>query len=94
MKYLGYLIIIGAVALGYFKLPVFTVLILALLGTFIFARSRRSITRGDLLKPNPLAEGAYLFFGQALILFTAYLLGHFAATEAGSEFWQFITGSR
>ena len=94
MHFLGYGLIILAVIGGYFRLPVLSVAGLAILSTFVFAYSRGKISRGELLKPNPFVDGIYLFAVQCLILFAAYLIGHFASSEAGGAFMQFVTGQR
>ena len=94
MHFLGYGLIVLAIVAGYMRLPVGAVAGLALLSTFFFAKSRRTISKEDRIKPNPFVDGMYLFAVQCLILFAAYLIGHFASSEAGDAFMKFITGSR
>jgi Ser/Thr protein kinase RdoA (MazF antagonist) len=90
MKYLGYVLILGALAAGYAELHPVTVVGFALLSTLIYASSRRiyASARRKALKEQPqagdrnmLLDGGYLFAGQALIMFTAFILGWFFANR-------------
>lgn len=94
MHYLGYGFIILAIVAGYMRLPVGVIAALALLSTLYFAKSRRAISKEERIKPNPFVDGLYLFAVQGLILFAAYLIGHFASSEAGDAFMKFVTGRR
>ncbi len=94
MHLMGYGIIVLAVIAGYFKMPVGMVAGLALIASLLFAETRRGLSKEKTLKPNPFVDGIYLFFMQFLMLFAAYLIGYFAATEAGDAFMKFVTGDR
>ena len=96
MKYLGYLCIIAGIAAGFNRIPGVVVLGLALISTIAFASARRRDLKSTpmQLKPNMVLDGAFLFFGQSLIMFTAYLLGAFAISPGGAEFVRFLTGQR
>lgn len=96
MKYLGYVCIILAIAAGYFMWSGLAVLGLALVSTVFHATARQKDVKSTpmKLKPNMILDGAYLFFGQALILFAAYLIGVFAVSPAGDQFLAFFTGQR
>lgn len=83
MKYLGYALILGALAAGYAELHPVMVVGFALLSTLTYASARRKALKeqpqaGD---QNMLLDGGYLFAGQTLIMFTAFILGWFFANR-------------
>lgn len=94
MHYFGYVIIILAIVAGYTQAPILLVPLFALVSTFAFSGARRKATKEDQSRPGALVDGIYLFAVQCLILFTAYLMGHFGGTEAGDMLWRFMTGQR
>jgi len=96
MKYLGYVCIIIGIAAGFYRVPGVIVLGLALISTIAFASARRKDLKSTpmQLKQNMVLDGAFLFFGQSLIMFAAYLLGAFAISPGGAQFVSFITGQR
>lgn len=96
MKYLGYILILIAIAAGYLKWPGLVIVLLAFLSTLIFASKRRRTLKETPMAPdqNMILDGAFLFAGQSLIMFTAYLLGIFAVSPGADLFIDFLTGQR
>jgi len=94
IQYLGYLIIAAAFYAGFKPWHPLVVPVLALISTFIFASARRQATKADerALTPSPLSDGAYLFAGQIMIIFTLYIFGYFLSSTAGDSFIDWITG--
>ena len=85
-----------AVAAGYLKWPGVAVLGLALLSTAVFATSRRRTLKETPMAPdqNMVLDGVFLFAGQGLIMFAAYLLGIFAVSPGADLFVDFLMGRR
>ena len=81
MKYLGYALVLGAFIVGFMGFHPIGVVILAVLSTIIFASARRTALKSQPLAPdqNMIFEGMFLLGGQALIMFTVYILGWFFA---------------
>ena len=66
---------------GYVGLHPAVVIIFALISTFVYAAARRKALKeqpqaGD---QNMILDGGYLFAGQTLIMFAAFILGWFFA---------------
>ena len=81
MKYLGYALILASMTSGYIGLHPAAVIIFALISTFVYAAARRKALKeqpqaGD---QNMILDGGYLFAGQTLIMFAAFILGWFFA---------------
>lgn len=76
MKYLGYALIALAAVAGALNLPVYLVIVLALINTLIYAGARRKNLKSTPMSPdqNMLLDGVFLFALQTLIMFTAYIL--------------------
>lgn len=83
MKYLGYALILVALAAGYVGFHPVAVIILALVSTLIYASARRKVLKTQTHAPdqNMLMDGAFLLAGQTMIMFTAYILGWFFANR-------------
>lgn len=81
MKYLGYGVILAAFIAGFLTIHPAIIVIAALISTFIYAAARRKALKQQPQAPdqNMLFDGAYLFAGQLLIMFTAFILGWFLA---------------
>lgn len=96
MKYLGYILLLLSGVVGYLNKPVWPVIILALSSTIIFASARRKNLKETPQAPdqNMLMDGAYLFFGQFLIMFAIYLLGIFIGSPGGDLFTDFLSGKQ
>ncbi|CAM3867393.1 hypothetical protein [Litorimonas haliclonae] len=94
MKYLGYLLIILTAVAGFLKWPWILIFVFAAVSTFAFAKVRRDALKNTPMAPdqNMILDGAFLFFGQTLIMLVAYLLGVFAAAPTGELFMKFISG--
>ena len=96
IQYLGYLVIIIAFYAGYKAFYGIAIIPLALISTLIFATARRQSTKGQhhTRENNALADGAFLFTLQLLIIFTVFAMGYFMGSPAGDNFIDFITGRR
>lgn len=83
MKYLGYAVIFVALAGGYIGFHPALIVGLALISTLIYASARRKALKNQPQAPdqNMLLDGGYLFVGQTLIMFAAYILGWFFANR-------------
>jgi len=83
MKYLGYALILVALAGGYIGFHPILIIGLALASTLIYAAARRQALKKQPQAPdqNMLLDGVYLLAGQSLIMFTAYILGWFFANR-------------
>ena len=83
MKYLGYALILVAIAGGYMGFHPALVVGLALISTLIYASARRKALKNQpqASDQNMLLDGAYLFAGQTLIMFAAFILGWFFANR-------------
>lgn len=94
MKYVGYILILFSTAAGFLKWPWILIFLFALISTFIFAKERREALRKTPQAPdqNMILDGAFLFFGQTLIMLVGYLLGVFAVAPTGELFMKFISG--
>jgi len=92
MKYLGYILILLSIAAGFMKWPWILIFAFALVSTFVFANDRREALRNTPQAPdqNMLLDGAFLFFGQTLIMLVGYLLGVFAVAPTGELFLRFL----
>lgn len=96
MRFIGYLGIALAVFAGFKMLNPVLILILALVVTLSYVKARRNIDNGAIRadRPNPFADGAYLFAVQLMVIFVAYCVGYFAASSAGDSFLSFLKGGR
>lgn len=96
MKYIGYLLLLLSGIAGVLGARVWIVFLLALLSTFVFANARRRILKGTPQAPdqNMVLDGAFLFFGQLLIMFAIYLLGVFIGSPGGDLFADFLSGKQ
>ena len=83
MKYLGYILILGAMGGGYVGFHPALIIGLALLSTLIYASARRGALKRQPQAPdqNMILDGAYLLAGQTMIMFAAYMLGWFFANR-------------
>ncbi|MEP3891684.1 MAG: hypothetical protein ABJN69_14595 [Hellea sp.] len=83
MKYLGYAVILVALAGGYIGFHPALIVGLALISTSIYASARRKALKSQPQAPdqNMVLDGAYLLAGQAMIMFAAYILGWFFASR-------------
>lgn len=83
MKYLGYALILVALAGGYAGFHPVLIVALALISTLIYASARRKALKSQPQAPdqNMLLDGAYLLAGQTMIMFAAYILGWFFANR-------------
>jgi len=83
MKYLGYALILVALAGGYIGFHPILIIGLALASTLIYAAALRQALKKQPQAPdqNMLLDGVYLLAGQSLIMFTAYILGWFFANR-------------
>ena len=95
-RYAGYIAIIVALIAGYRNAPPYIIVPLALFATLFMVRGRREIDKNKTkaTPPNPIIDGMFLFSSQLMIIFIVYLLGYFAASEAGSYFSDFMKGGR
>jgi len=84
MHYIGYLLIALSLLFGYGQMHQFSVIVLALLATLVFARARRTSVKNERVKPGALVDGLFLFFVQLLVMFLGYALGYFFAYAASS----------
>ena len=96
MKYIGYILLLLSGVAGYMGVRVWFVMLLALLSSFLFASARRKNLKETPQAPdqNMLLDGAYLFLGQLLIMFTIYLLGFFIGSPGGALFGDFLSGKQ
>ena len=94
MKYIGYILLLLSGVAGYLGVRVWFVFILALLSVFVFTAARRKNLKDTPQAPdqNMLMDGAYLFLGQLLIMFSIFLLGVFIASPGGGMFGEFLSG--
>ena len=85
LQYLGYVGIAIAVYAGIAPWHPGVVLILALFTTFLFSGARAKSRKREVHreKPNMMMEGAFLYAGQVLIMFIAYLIGWFYVNQFG-----------
>jgi len=83
MKYLGYALILVALAGGYVGFHPVLILALALISTLIYASARRKALKSQPQAPdqNMILDGAYLLAGQTMIMFAAFILGWFFANR-------------
>ena len=81
MKYLGYVIVLAAFAMGYLGFHPAVILAAAVLTTLIYASARRKALKKQPLAPdqNMVFDGAFLLAGQVLIMFMVFILGWFFA---------------
>ena len=95
-KYIGYALIAFSVWMGYVSFNPRYLIFVALVSTFVFATARRKVLKETPMAPdqNMILDGLFLFALQGLLMFTAYLLGHFAGSAGGDMFGQFLTGGR
>jgi len=94
MQYLGYVVMAIAFYVGFALMHPISIIVLALISTFLFASARARAARKEThsVGTNPLLDGMYLFVLQALIMFTVYILGYFMSTTAGDSLIDFFTG--
>ncbi len=85
MQYLGYVVIAIAVYAGVAPWHPGSVIALALVSSLLFMSARQKALKeeGQRTGSNLLLDGAYLFAGQCLIIFTAYLTGWLFANMFG-----------
>jgi len=83
VKYLGYALILAAVAGGYAGVHPALIIVLSLLSTLIYASARRRALKSQPQAPdqNMILDGAYLLAGQTMIMFAAFILGWFFANR-------------
>ncbi len=95
-KYAGYALIGLAGWMGYVSFNPRYLIFAALASTLIFASQRRKVLKETPMAPdkNMILDGLFLFILQALLMFTAYLLGYFAASSGGDMFVEFLKGGR
>lgn len=91
-RIIGYGCILAAAIGGFVLAPSFIILILALISTAFMVRGRMEIDKDKVraAKPNPVADGAFLFAAQVMIMFIVYLVGYFAGSEGGAYFVDFL----
>ena len=96
MKYIGYILLLLSGVAGYLSVLVWYVVLFALLSAFVFMSARRKNLKETPQAPdqNMLMDGAYLFLGQLLIMFTFYLVGYFIGSPGGGLFADFLSGKR
>lgn len=95
-KYIGYALIVLSGWMGYVGFNPRYLIFVALASTFIFANLRRKDVKTTPMRPdqNMILDGLFLFTLQGLLMFTAYLLGFFTASDAGALFGNFLSGQR
>ena len=95
-KYIGYGFIALSGWMGYVSFNPRYLIFVALGSTLIFANLRRKDVKTTPMRPdqNMILDGLFLFALQGLLMFTAYLLGYFAASDAGALFGSFLSGQR
>jgi hypothetical protein len=95
-KYIGYALIVLSVWMGFVSFNPKYLIFVALASTLIFANNRRKDLKSTPMAPdqNMILDGLFLFALQGLLMFTAYLLGYFAASAGGDLFAEFLRGGR
>ena len=96
MKYIGYILLLLSGFAGYSRVRVWFVVLLAFLSVILFMSARRKNLKETPQAPdqNMMMDGAYLFLGQLLIMFTFYLVGYFIGSPGGGLFADFLSGKR
>jgi len=96
VKYIGYGLIFLAGWMGYVGFNPRYLIFVALASTFVFVNARRKDVKSTPMRldQNVILDGLFLFTLQGLLMFTAYLLGLFSASEAGELFGSFLRGGR
>ena len=96
MKYVGYVLLLLSGVAGYLRFRIWWIVLLASLSAVLFASARRKLLKETPQAPdqNMLMDGAYLFLGQLLIMFAAWLVGYFIWSPGGDLFADFLTGKQ
>lgn len=85
MRIFGYLLVLLAFILGYFRIYPLVVIPVALVTSFIFISARRKWLQDNppAMPVSPIVDGIYLFFLHLLINFGAFALGYFFRFSPG-----------